>query len=218
MSGIEDNGLINKFLEKELSGEEKILFKQKFEQEELFRNEVRQYAQMIITLKASDKIIDAVETIPLVNTVNFRRYLIAASITLLAGIGFYLMQPYFKGRKSIEFQQPYDLMAKNYQPNPTIENALKQSFRSVTARIEFDSPSDSIEVKERSEVRFSISSQKMVEYHIVLFDNQLKTMLTSCESKNNTLSLAINLSPGLYYWKYEFNEQSGWGGKIIVIQ
>jgi hypothetical protein len=218
MSEIEDNGLINKFLEKELSEEEKLLFKQKFEQEEIFRNEVRQYAQMIISLKASDKILDAVETIPLFKTDNFKRYLIAASITILAGIGFYLMQPYFKGSKSIELQQPYDLMAKNYQPNPTIENALKQSFRSVSARIEFDSPSDSIEVKEKSEVRFSALSQKMVGYHIIVFDNQLRTVLASGESKNNVVMLTINLSPGLYYWKYESAEQPGWGGKILVLK
>jgi hypothetical protein len=177
---------------------------------------------MIIALKASEKFKNTETNFRIEKSGSgfFRVLLMAASIALLIGIGFYLIKPYYKGSNlqvALKQERQAFLLAENFKANPTIENALKQNYRSTTIYVGFKSPADSVVIKKGDNILFSISTQTTETYNIVLFDNKLKTVLTSAETTENSINIKISLTPGLYYWKYESAWQSKWGGKILVL-
>ena len=94
---------------------------------------------------------------------------------------------------------------------------MKQNYRITTVYASFKSPADSVAIKKGDNILFSISTNPIEPYNIVLFDNKLKTVLTSTVTNENSINLKINLAPGLYYWKYESAIQSKWGGKLLVL-
>jgi hypothetical protein len=222
MQTLDNSGLIDKLLNRQLSDEEKELFRQRFESDDAVKDEVRAYSSMIISLRATDKFIksDIKLNIEKADHSLFRVLLLAASVALIIGIGFYYIIPHFKGSNlqiASKQERPVFLLAENFQPNPTIENALKQNYRSTTVYASFKSPSDSISMKKGNNILFSISTKPIELYNIILFDNKLKTVLTLTETNENSINLKINLAPGLYYWKYESASQSKWGGKILIL-
>ena len=123
-----DIRLIQKFLDKELTEEELRLFKDKFLNDPEFSKEVKEYTNMIIALKSADKMEKeqnhASSSEPKIvsmskksTTTKFTRrswYAIAASIILLAGLGFFIN--YLVNRTV----SPQDLYASYFKPYPDV--------------------------------------------------------------------------------------------------
>jgi len=221
MDNLNNNSLIQKFLDQKLSADEKELFRQKFNADPLFRNEVQKYSTMIITLKASDRTLkNSLNISTNNNRIFYRRFLLlAASIVLIVGIGILFLIPNLNNKTRVATLDKNSSYLKSdpYHSNPTIENALTQHFRRTTSALSFSSPTEIIAVKKGTEISFMISSQSKVNFNIVIYNNNLLPLITTKEVYEKNVNLKINLLPGLYYWKYESNQQSGWGGKIIVL-
>jgi len=221
MDNLNNNSLIQKFLDQKLSADEKELFRQKFNADPLFRNEVQKYSAMIITLKASDRTLkNSLNISTNNNRIFYRRFLLlAASIVLIVGIGILFLIPNLNNKTRVATLDKNSSYLKSdpYHSNPTIENALTQHFRRTTSALSFSSPTEIIAVKKGTEISFMISSQSKVNFNIVIYNNNLLPLITTKEVYEKNVNLKINLLPGLYYWKYESNQQSGWGGKIIVL-
>jgi hypothetical protein len=240
----EDLNYIHRYFDKVLDEEELTLFRRRVAEDADFAREVKKYTGMIIGIRQAAKAEKNQSTIlkfaaPLA---------IAASILIIISVGYYFylqhnthslqaLQP-DKGKnlaaakdslsteeagKGIANQKPIesikiDYLADNYRSNPTLDELIKQNYRSAEDLINIKAPRDSTFVKINTRIRFIVDPLPNMQYRIIVYDNDFNLKYESMLLQKSIYDLDIPLPLGLYYWKVKCPKQSMWGGRLYVVK
>ena len=230
---MDDNELINKFFDGSLTGDEIKILKERLEDKE-FQKRFSVFFKLISSLEISE---DQLKS----RKITMNVFRIAASIIIIIGLGTGIFFTLRKSnliddtltkidttiiqkdsvdlKDSLESKYMTNYFAENFMPNPTIEGLIeKSSFRNINKIIQIISPIDSSIYKTNQDIPFEVSIDKDIDILKVIIYNNRNNKVKTINLKNSIQQkFELTLDPGIYYWKIEFNENSAWGGKFLII-
>ena len=229
-----DNDLIQKFFEGTLSKEELELFQTKLKDEE-FNKKFKSQLKLISSIKLAENQLK--EKKLYINPIR-----LAASLLIFLGIGtaiyLILRQPklipdHIVKKDTIKQEKTVDtilentnivksdtknLYADNYIPNATIEGLItSNNYRDIKKSSSIVLPSDSSSYKLNSSIPFMISIEQDIDIlEIVIYNNQNSVVNKFILNNHEKKEIILNIPPGIYYWKINYNGNSKWGGKFYI--
>jgi hypothetical protein len=235
---------IQRYFDKELNEEELALFRKRIAEDTDFAREVKKYAGMIIGIRQAAEAGKSESAI----VKFIAPLAIAASILIIISVGYYLYvqnntqslqalqtdkgkdlaavddsTSHLEAGKDKAIQKPaesfkIDFLADNYRSNPTLDELIKQNYRSADNMINIKAPRDSTFVRINTRIRFIIEPLPDTRYRIIVYDNDFNLKYESMILQKSVYDLDIPLPIGLYYWKVKCPKQSMWGGRLYVVK
>lgn len=240
----ENLDFIQRYLDKELNEDELSLFKKRVAEDADFAGDVREFTGMIIGIREATK----TEKNKNVVLKFITPFAIAASVLLFISVGYYFYvrnenkslqkAASEKGKDIIAVKDTIstgkagqskkisktadsfkiNYLADNYKSNPTIDELIKQNYRSGDNQIHIKAPKDSTYVKVNTKIKFVVEPFSNMPYKIIVYDNDFNLKYESVMLQKNINELDIPLPLGLFYWKVKCPKQLMWGGRLYVVK
>lgn len=221
MDRINDEILIEKALNKELTDEELTEFRKKLNEDKDFHEKVKDYASLVVSLKASNRVLGEKN----VNMVFLRKLAVAASIILILSIATLITINQFNGTELSEqtinsknLEKYADLFkGEEFLPNQVLENNLLVNYRNIEAIPVILTPGDSVSIKLNEEILFEIDNKQKLNYNIQVYNNKLERVIQTPDINVNKFSYKNELPIGLYYIKIQTAQSSVWVSRLFIV-
>ena len=225
MKTITNTELIQKLVEKSLTGEEKMQVIEKLNTDPEFKNEFLELRDQVIALRAAVKLSEENAGKKPIMLFSYKYLSIAASVVILIGLSITILLNSLDKNSEIITKLSFEdiknidekiLLSENFQPDFTLENTIYQQYRSPETTFEIISPLDSTIFNVKEDIIFNLTGEDKIQ-GLIIYNNKSEIVFEKHGLNQGSYNFENALLPGVYYWQIIVNNQKTWGNKLFII-